>query len=65
MKQSYQYFDDYSTIVCATKHASFQGGRLKILAPKQMLKRLPIALTQVKSGNKYENVLNQIIYSLY
>ena len=33
-----------------------------------MLQRLPIALAQVKAGNKYENLLNeirQIIYSLY
>ena len=41
--------------------------RLKILTPKQMLQRLPIALTQVKAGNTFENLLNdirQIIYSL-
>ena len=42
--------------------------KLKILAPKQMLQRLPIALAQVKSGNNSENLLNkikQIVYSLY
>ena len=41
---------------------------LKILTPKQMLQRLPIALAQVKAGNNSENFLNemkQIIYSLY
>ena len=41
---------------------------LKILAPKQMLQRLPIALAQVKAGNNSENLLNEIreiIYSLY
>ena len=41
---------------------------LKILTPKQMLQRLPIALAQVKAGNHSENLLNeirQIIYSLY
>ena len=41
---------------------------LKILTPKQMLQRLPIALAQVKAGNNSENLLNeirQIIYSLY
>ena len=41
---------------------------LKILTPKQMLQRLPIALTQVKAGNNSEKLLNeirQIIYSLY
>ena len=42
--------------------------KLKILTPKQMLKRLPIALAQVKVGNNSENLLNEIrkiIYSLY
>ena len=42
--------------------------RPKILTPNQMLKRLPIALTQVKAGNNSESLLNeirQIVYSLY
>ena len=42
--------------------------KLKILAPKQMLQRLPIDLAQVKAGNNSENLLNeirQIVYSLY
>ena len=42
--------------------------RLKILTPNQMLKRLPIALTQVKESNNSESLLNeirQIVYSLY
>ena len=43
---------------------------LKILTPKQMLERLPIALAQVKAGNKsdLESLLNEIrkiVYSLY
>ena len=40
----------------------------KILTPNQMLKRLPIALAQVKAGNNSESLLNeirQIFYSLY
>ena len=41
-----------------------KGKGLKILTPKQMLQRLPIALAQVKAGNTSEN-LCQIIYSLY
>ena len=41
------------------------GGKgLKILALKQMLQRLPIALPQVKAGNNSESLLNEI-YSLY
>ena len=45
-----------------------EGKGLKILTPKQMLQRLPIALAQVKAGNNSESLLNeirQIVYSLY
>ena len=41
---------------------------LKILTPNQRLKRLPIALAQVKAGHNSESLLNeirQIVYSLY
>ena len=44
------------------------GEGLKILTPNQMLKRLLIALAQVKAGNNSESLLNeirQIAYSLY
>ena len=40
---------------------------LKILSPKKMLQRLPIAHAQVKAGNTSENLLieiRQIIYFL-
>ena len=33
------------------KYKSIQAEGLKILTPKQMLQRLPIALAQVKAGN--------------
>ena len=36
------------------------NSKLKILTPKQMLQRLPIALAQVKAGNNSENLLNEI-----
>ena len=42
--------------------------RLKLLTPNQILKRLPIALAQVKAGNNSESLSNeirQIVYSLY
>ena len=45
-----------------------KGTGLKILTPKQMLQRLPIALEQVKAGNNSEILLKeirQIVYSLY
>ena len=49
-------------------YESKQGTGLKILTPKQMLQRLPIALTQIKAGNNSGSLLNeirQILYSLY
>ena len=45
-----------------------EGERIQILMPNQMLKRLPIGLAQVKTGNNSESLLNeiiQIVYSLY
>ena len=51
-----------------SKQNETEGKRLKILTPKEMLQRLPIALAQVKTGNNSENLLNevtQIVYSLY
>ena len=45
-----------------------EGTGIKILTLKQMLQRLPIALTQIKAGNNSQGLLNeirQIIYSLY
>ena len=44
-----------------------EGTGLKILTPNQMLKRLPIALAQIKAGHNSESLLNeirQIVYSL-
>ena len=45
-----------------------EGEGLKILTPHQMLKRLPIAVAQIKAGNNSESLLNeirQIVYYLY
>ena len=45
-----------------------EGTGLKILTPNQMLKRLPIALAQIKAGNNSGSLLNEIreiFYSLY
>ena len=63
-----KFFDDCSRIVSEAKYKRKYREGLKILPPKQMLQRLPIALAQVKAGNTFENLLNetrQIIYSLY
>ena len=51
-----------------SKGPGLLNSKLKILTPKQMLQRLPIALAQVKVGNNSESLLNeirQIVYSLY
>ena len=53
-------------LACAAKLSDRKS--IKILTPKQMLQRLPIAPAQVKAGNTSENLLNEIrqtIYSLY
>ena len=53
---------------CDSKQNETKGTGLKILTPKQMLQRLPIALAQVKAGHKSESHLNEcrkIVYSLY
>ena len=49
-------------------YESKQETGLKILTPKQMLQRFPIALAQIKAGNNSESLLNEIrriVYSLY
>ena len=57
-------FDDYSRIVSEAKYKTKYGEGLKILTPKQMLQRLPIALAQVKAENLL-NEMTQIIYPLH
>ena len=57
-----------SEAIYKSKQNETEGKGLKILTPKQMLQRLPIALAQVKAGNNSESLLNeirQIVYSLY
>ena len=49
-------------------HKKKQGPGLKILTPKQMFQKLPVALMQVKAINNSANLLNEvkdIFYSLY
>ena len=63
-----KFFDAYSLMVFEAKIKATKGTGLKILKPKHMLQRLPIALAQVKAGNNSESLLNeirQIVYSLY
>ena len=49
-------------------HKTKKGTELKILTPKQMLQRSPLALAQRKAGNNSENLFNEIrkiAYALY
>ena len=44
------------------------GVELKILTPDQMLSRLPITIAQLKAGNNFEklkNEIRQLLHSLY
>ena len=62
-------FNDYAKNMSRNIYESKQKGTgLKILTPNQMLKRLTIALAQIKAGNNSESLLNeirQVVYSLY
>ena len=65
-----KFYDDYSLMMTETKTKAraTKGTELKILTPRQMLQRLPIALAQVKAVNNSDNLLNeikQIVCSLY
>ena len=42
------------------REKGIKGKGLKILTPNQMLKRLPIALAQIKVGNNSNSLLNEI-----
>ena len=64
-----EFIEDYGSMILEAKRLAREqeGIGLKILTPNQMLKRLPIALAQVKAGDNSENLLNeirQIVYSL-
>ena len=70
--EAVKFYDDYSSIMSEAKYKAkkddTKGKELKILTPKQMLQKLPIALALVKAGNNSKNFLNeisQIVYSLY
>ena len=64
-----KFIEDFGSMILEAKRLAKQEGKgLKILTPNQMLKRLPIALAQIKAGNNSESLLNeirQIVYSLY
>ena len=66
--EAMKLYDDYSSMMSEAKYKGTKGTGLKILTPKQMLQRLPIALAQVNGGNNSEHLLNEIsqtVYSLF
>ena len=65
-----KFIEDYGSMILEAKKLAREqeGTGLKILTPNQMLKRLHIALAQIKAGINSESLLNeirQIVYSLY
>ena len=65
-----KFIEDYSSMILEAKKLAKEqeGTGLKILTPNQMLKRLPIAIAQIKAGDNSERLLNeirQIAHSLY
>ena len=49
-----------SEAIYKSKQNETEEKGLQILAPKQMVQRLPISLAQVKAGNNSESLLNEI-----
>ena len=69
-EEAIKFIEDYGSMILEAKKLAKEqkGTGLKILTPNQTLKRLPIALAQIKAGNNSESLLNEIrkiVYSLY
>ena len=71
-EEVFNFFRDCTRIMIDSSYKAKQnkttGTRFKILTPKKMLQRLPIALAQLKTGNNSKHLLNKIkhfVYSLY
>ena len=64
-----KFIEDYGSMILEAKRLAKQEGTgFKVLTPKQMFQRLPIALAQIKAGNNSKSLSNeirQIVYSLY
>ena len=58
-----RFIEDYGSMILEAKRLAIEekqeGEGLKILTPNQILKRLPIALAQIKAGNNSESLLNE------
>ena len=64
-----KFYDNYSLMASEVKNKAknkTNGKWVIILTPKNFLKKLPIALAEVKTGNNsLFNEIKQIVYSLY
>ena len=55
--EAIKFYNDYSSMMSEAKLKATKGTGLKILTPKQLLQRLPIALAQLNAGN---NIIKSI-----
>ena len=58
-----KFIEDYGSMILEAKRLAKESQEdegFKLLIPNQMLKRLPVALAQVKAGNNSESLLNEI-----
>ena len=58
-------FNDHFLIIAEAKYKFIHRERHKILTPNIMLQILPIPLAQVKGGNLFKNLLNEIRQIIY
>ena len=65
MRKIINFFRDYSFMLYEAEYKTKYGERYKILASKQMIQRLPIALAQVKAGNNSQNLFNDLLNYLF
>ena len=57
---TFSILDQVAHVAKVSDHKLSDGKQLKILTPKQMLQRLPVALAQVKTDNTSVNLLNKV-----
>ena len=63
-----KFIEGYGSVILEAKKKAAEepttGEGRKILTPKQLFQKLPIALAQVKAGNNSENILNEFFVSI-
>ena len=60
-----KFFCYYFSMISEAKYKTIHGKGIKILTPKEVFQRLPIALAEVKSGDMSQNLLNEICLIIY